>query len=78
MSSAVPKLVAVSGRTEDAVDQLLDKVKENETDDEFVAMVQELHNFNIVGHNFRGYQILGDNDNPREVIELGSEKRPIW
>ena len=73
----LPKIVAVSGRTEEAVNTFLDKVKEHEKDDEFTSLVQDLHANNITGHVFRGFQILGD-ANVREVDELMGNKRPIW
>lgn len=73
----LPKIVPVSGRTQQAVESFLDKVKENEKDDEFVALVQDLHTANIPGHGYRGFQILGD-DNVREIDEYVNEKRPIW
>ncbi|XP_046612929.1 fatty acid synthase [Neodiprion virginianus] len=73
----LPKIVAVSGRTKEAVDSFLDKVKENEQDDEFIALVQDLHATNIPGHVYRGFQVLG-NENIREVDEFVNDKRPIW
>lgn len=73
----VPKIVAVSGRTKEAVESFLDKVKEYEKDDEFIAMVQDLHSDNIIGHGYRGYQVLGD-ENSREINEYVNDKRPIW
>ena len=73
----LPKIVAVSGRTEEAVKTFLDKVQENEKDDEFTSMVQDLHSINIAGHGYRGFQILGST-NIREIDQFSGEKRPIW
>ncbi|EZA60541.1 hypothetical protein DMN91_010029 [Ooceraea biroi] len=75
----LPKLVAVSGRTEDAVYTLLDKAKEHRQDDEFLSLLHAMHNNDIPGHGFRGYEILGI-DHTRELTEVASynEKRPIW
>lgn len=73
----LPKIVSVSGRTEEAVDTFLNKVKEHEKDDEFTSLVQDLHTNNITGHAYRGFQILGD-VNVREVGEFSGEKRPVW
>ncbi|XP_043471863.1 fatty acid synthase [Leptopilina heterotoma] len=73
----VPKIVPVSGRTEEAINSFLDRIKEHEKDDEFTSMVQDLHANNVTGHGYRGFQILGD-VNVREVDQVGSEKRPIW
>ncbi|XP_012261752.1 fatty acid synthase [Athalia rosae] len=73
----LPKIVAVSGRTQEAVSSFLDKVKEHGNDDEFIALVQDLHTVNIPGHGYRGFQVLGD-ENIREVEEYINDKRPIW
>lgn len=73
----LPKLVAVSGRTEEAVNSFLDNVKDNEKDDEFISLVHNVHTNSISGHAYRGFQILGDVD-VREIGELGGDKRPIW
>lgn len=74
-----PKLIAVSGRTEEAVHTLLDKAKEHNKDDEFLSMLHIMHNNDIPGHQIRGYEILGVNDT-REMTEIASynERRPIW
>ncbi|XP_012270411.1 fatty acid synthase [Orussus abietinus] len=77
LDATLPKIVAVSGRTEEAVGFFLDKVREHERDDEFIALVHDLHANNIPGHRFRGYQILGK-ECTREIGECGAEKRPIW
>lgn len=77
LNVGLPKIVTVSGRTEAAVNFLLDRIKEHEKDDEFVSLVHGLHEKNIVGHPFRGYGILGDCP-AREIAEYVAEKRPVW
>ncbi|KAL7302666.1 hypothetical protein TKK_0004723 [Trichogramma kaykai] len=77
-SSPVPRAIAVSGRTEEAVAALLDAAKQNEHDEEFLALLHSIHSKNIPGHSYRGYEILGS-INEREISEYHSaEKRPIW
>ncbi|KAJ8964696.1 hypothetical protein NQ317_001270 [Molorchus minor] len=60
------RLVHVSGRTEEAVNYFLDGVEKNQNDEEFLALVDEIHKENMEGHTFRG--------------EVGryTGKRPIW
>lgn len=78
LDSKIPKLVAVSGRTEEAVQVLLDKAKEYEKDDEFIALLHDTYTMNIVGHLHRGYSVLGM-AGAEETSPVGtSEKRPIW
>lgn len=71
---AIPRLINVSGRTDAAVNFLLDKIQES-NDPELVALVDEVHKQNITGHNYRGYAVMGGN---KEVSQITSEKRPIW
>ncbi|KAL6440730.1 hypothetical protein ACFW04_003291 [Cataglyphis niger] len=74
----LPKLITVSGRTEEAVHTLLEKAKEHRKDDEFISLLHIIHKNNILGHKIRGYEILSI-DGTREITEVTSEeKRPIW
>jgi len=74
----LPKLVAVSGRTKEAVQVLLNKANEHRQDNEFLSLLYSLHNDNISKHNIRGYEILAY-DSTREIMEANyDEKRPIW
>lgn len=54
----LPKLLMVSGRTESAVNTLLNKVEQAQ-DEELTALVHEIHKNNITGHNYRGYSLPG-------------------
>ncbi|XP_047360366.1 fatty acid synthase-like [Vespa velutina] len=78
LETKLPKLVNVSGRTEEAVNFLLDTIKEHEQDDEFISIIHDIHANNISGHSVSGFQVLG-NSNIREVDQHNSSsKRPIW
>ncbi|KAJ8915050.1 hypothetical protein NQ315_016025, partial [Exocentrus adspersus] len=70
------RLVQVSGRTEEAVNHLLDEIEKNCDDEEFLALVDEIHKMNIDGHYFRGYVVLGQS--PKREISKYSKRRPIW
>uniref|UniRef100_W4VRN6 Fatty acid synthase n=1 Tax=Corethrella appendiculata TaxID=1370023 RepID=W4VRN6_9DIPT len=73
-----PRLVVVSGRTDEAVQSFLEEAEEYKNDDEYIALVNEVHSRGIPLHYYRGYAVLGDDDTVREVVESKSEKRPIW
>ncbi|KAG7205432.1 hypothetical protein KM043_007425 [Ampulex compressa] len=77
LDTEVPKLVMVSGRTEEAVRTLLEKAKEREKDDEFISLLHDIHAMNIPGHGFRGYRVLSGTDS-REIGTCDIQKRPIW
>ncbi|XP_025265005.1 fatty acid synthase-like [Camponotus floridanus] len=74
----LPKLVAVSGRTKEAVQVLLNKANEHRQDNEFLSLLYSVHSDNIPNHNIRGYEILAY-DSTREIVEANyDEKRPVW
>lgn len=73
----VPRLVPVSGRTEEAVNALFDKITSQPIDDELVALLHNIHSQNIAGHSYRGYALLGEKQQ-REVELFNGDKRPVW
>lgn len=76
--SSLPSIVTVSGRTEFAVNAMIDKVMEHDSDQELLALIRNIHSTNITGHRYRGYQIRNNLETVREISEISSEKRPVW
>ncbi|CAH0549737.1 unnamed protein product [Brassicogethes aeneus] len=74
--SPLPRVVSVSGRTQEAVDNFLTKVEKNKNDEEFLALIDAVHSKNINGHIYRGYTILNE-QSTREVAKTAPEK-PVW
>ena len=74
----LPRLVVCSGRTEDAVQKLLEDIEIHKADEEYLGLINEIHSKNIPMHYFRGYTVVGAEDTLREVSEYRDEKRPIW
>lgn len=75
---SVPRLVAVSGRTEEAVNHFLDQIESLPRDDDLIGLLHEIHSSNVVGHAYRGFSILGASTPAREVAQYNGEKKPIW
>ncbi|XP_059618857.1 fatty acid synthase [Phlebotomus argentipes] len=74
-----PRLAVASGRTIDAVQTLLEDIEAHADDEEYFALVNEIHSKNIPLHNYRGYTVVDNKGEPlREVIDLAETKRPIW
>lgn len=48
------RLVCFSGRTPEAVEFGLNEISKYQNDDEFLALIDEIHKLNIDGHNYRG------------------------
>ena len=76
--TTIPHLVVFSGRTNEAIDLLLDEIEKNKTDDEFLGLINQIHARNIPMHDYRGYAIVGENETNREYVEMVDDKRPIW
>lgn len=75
----IPRLVACSGRTEEAIEILLNEIEMHRNDEEFLGLINEIHAKNIPMHYYRGYTVMSaDGSNHREVVVCRDEKRPIW
>ncbi|CAG9854644.1 unnamed protein product [Phyllotreta striolata] len=70
------RLVQVSGRTEEAVLHFLNEIEAHQDDQEYLALIDEVHRKNIEGHNYRGYTVLGGK--PVKEICRTALNRPIW
>ncbi|EZA54889.1 Fatty acid synthase [Ooceraea biroi] len=79
MVDTLPKLITVSGCTEEAVHVLLNKASEHRKDTEFISLLHTIHNSSISGHRYRGYEVLS-HDKTRQVSQQTKydEERPIW
>nr|CAI5827466.1 unnamed protein product [Callosobruchus analis] len=71
-----PRVVGVSGRTEEAVNNFLDNIAKHKDDEEFLALVDEVHSKNVLGHSYRGYTVLKE-PAVKEVTQVPGDKRPI-
>ncbi|XP_023934577.2 fatty acid synthase [Bicyclus anynana] len=74
---AVPRLLLASGRTEEAVRELLALGAEHPRDAELHALLDAVHAQPIAGHAHRGWALLSDPP-ALEVAELEGEPRPVW
>ncbi|XP_046739715.1 fatty acid synthase-like isoform X2 [Diprion similis] len=78
----MPRLVVVSGCTEEAVTTLLDELGIRPVDVEYINLFHNIFTEEIPGHFYRGYTILpprGISKNIKRSVQYYSgEKRPIW
>nr|CAD7408253.1 unnamed protein product [Timema cristinae] len=72
-----PRIVGVSGRTEQAVDALLDLVQKNSKDDHLIALLHNIHSKEITGHGHRGYIYTGSSS-IRQVKPYASKNRHVY
>ncbi|KAK0096040.1 hypothetical protein PV326_006670, partial [Microctonus aethiopoides] len=78
----LPRLVAVSGRTQEAVDTILQDIESRPLDIEYVKLLHDIHVDDIPGHLYRGYTILenkiSSNRRLRNIDHYPGGKRSIW
>ncbi|KAH8399557.1 hypothetical protein KR222_006482 [Zaprionus bogoriensis] len=73
------KLVICSGRTEQAVQQLLEAATKHRQDDEFLSLINDIHAQPIPLHPYRGYAVLSATGSPKlEVLPYEEGPRPTW
>ncbi|EDW02934.1 fatty acid synthase [Drosophila grimshawi] len=73
------KLVICSGRTENAVQQLLEAATKHRNDNEFLALINDIHSQPIPMHPYRGFAVLGSTGAVKqEILPYEEERRPIW
>ncbi|XP_018362103.1 PREDICTED: fatty acid synthase [Trachymyrmex cornetzi] len=79
-SDDLPRLVTVSGRTEDSVKVFLDDIERHPVDTEYIRLLHDIHNDDIQGHLYRGYTIVGSKaeHSIREVENYLGTARPLW
>ncbi|XP_039312737.1 fatty acid synthase [Solenopsis invicta] len=76
----LPRLVAVSGRTEEAVRIILDDLRSRPVDTEYISLLHHIHSANIDGHHFRGYLITGSKTSCNTINKVENflhVRRPI-
>ncbi|XP_025993195.1 fatty acid synthase [Solenopsis invicta] len=80
-SDDLPRVVTVSGRTEDSVKVFLDDIEKHPMDAEYIRLLHDIHSIDVQGHLYRGYTIVGSKKTEHSIREienyLGSV-RPVW
>ncbi|XP_056626779.1 fatty acid synthase [Triplophysa dalaica] len=74
----VPRLVQASGRTEEAVNTLLNKAQEQKENPSFLSLLNEVSGVPTAGMPYRGYAVIGAQGEVREVQQTQGTPRPLW
>ncbi|XP_036142639.1 fatty acid synthase-like [Monomorium pharaonis] len=76
----LPRLVILSGRTEESVKLFLNDVVNHPIDKEYIRLLHDIHADNIKGHPWRGFIILNNQQQKsiEEIQNCESMKRPVW
>ncbi|KAJ8720393.1 hypothetical protein PYW07_012436 [Mythimna separata] len=82
--SSIPRIVLTSGRQDQCVKSLIDKLKNQPIDAELIGLLHDIHDKPVAGHTCRGYTILDTNEQ-NETVCLAKEveftdglARPVW
>ncbi|XP_036143145.1 fatty acid synthase [Monomorium pharaonis] len=75
----LPRLVILSGRTEESVKLFLNDVVNHPIDKEYIRLLHDIHADNIEGHTWRGFIILNNQkqESIKEIQNCKSVKRPV-
>ncbi|XP_018371882.1 PREDICTED: fatty acid synthase-like, partial [Trachymyrmex cornetzi] len=82
----LPRLVILSGRTEESVKLFLNDIANRPIDVEYICLLHDIHADNVDGHPWRGYTILNtlqqererERDSIKEIQNYEGMKRPVW
>lgn len=75
---AIPRLVQVPGRTEEAVTTLLNKAQEQKENQSFLSLLNEVSGVPTAAMPYRGYTLTGAQGEVREVQQNQPTPRPLW
>ncbi|KAM7371282.1 hypothetical protein PAMP_010767 [Pampus punctatissimus] len=75
---AHPRLLQACGRTEAAVNAMLQKGTELSADDSFLSLLNEVSGASTAGMPYRGYTLIGSQSDVKEVQQVQATPRPLW
>ncbi|XP_073345432.1 fatty acid synthase isoform X2 [Pagrus major] len=74
----VSRVLQACGRTEAAVNTMLQKGKEHTADDSFLSLLNEVAGFPTASMPYRGYTLIGSQIDVIEVQQVQATARPLW
>ncbi|XP_071649609.1 fatty acid synthase-like [Temnothorax longispinosus] len=79
-SNDLPRLVILSGSTEESVKLFLNDVANRPINIEYIRLIHDVYTDSIDGHLWRGFTILNilQQDSIREIQNCENAKRPVW
>lgn len=73
-----PRMLQACGRTEAAVNAILASREEHAADDSFLSLLNEVSSTSPAIMPYRGYAVVGSQNNVTEVQQVGAAARPLW
>lgn len=73
-----PRLLQACGRTEAAVNAVIQRGKEHAGDDSFLSLLNEVSGAPAGSMPYRGYALVGSQSDVTEVQQVQASARPLW
>ncbi|MGH0126077.1 UNVERIFIED_CONTAM: hypothetical protein FKN15_016292 [Acipenser sinensis] len=77
-SLALPRLLQVCGRTEEAVSTLIQQGRNHADDATFLSMLNEVSAVPTAAMPYRGYALIGSDSDITEIQQSQATPRPLW
>ncbi|XP_075072878.1 fatty acid synthase [Mixophyes fleayi] len=77
-SLSLPRLVQVCGRTQEAVESLIQKSQKLATDATFVNLLNNISGISPSSMMYRGYTLVGTESDIKEIQQTQASGRPLW
>ncbi|VVC29220.1 Hypothetical protein CINCED_3A006213 [Cinara cedri] len=78
-NKVIPQLILTSGRTEQNVQDTMNKILSHGNNAEFIAMTNAVFTKNINAHFYRSYTIIPSSSDSKNIISnVSLKKRPVW
>ncbi|NWU85061.1 FAS synthase, partial [Onychorhynchus coronatus] len=77
-SCNMPRLVQISGRTQEAVEILIQESRKHGGCSPFVSLLTDISAVPVPSMPYRGYTLVGTESDVKEVQQVQSSGRPLW
>ncbi|XP_037134459.1 fatty acid synthase [Syngnathus acus] len=77
-SRTIPRVIQACGRTEAAVNSLLQKAKESSHDESFLSLLNGVSGGPTAAMPYRGYTLIDSQTDITEVEQVQATPRPLW
>ncbi|NWR04682.1 FAS synthase, partial [Paradoxornis webbianus] len=75
---SIPRLVQISGRTQEAVETLIQESRKHGECSPFVSLLSDISAVPVSSMPYRGYTLVGTESDIKEVQQVQASGRPLW
>ncbi|KAM6245512.1 fatty acid synthase [Porphyrio hochstetteri] len=74
----VPRLVQLCGRTQEAVEVLIEESRKQEKNTPFLSLLSDISTIPVSSMPYRGYTLVGTESDIKEIQQVQASGRPLW